>query len=259
MRSTSCSPSWRASSASPSPRSRRPRLQMQALQMPSQAETIDFVSSGLDDLESGRTRPMLNRIAKVWTEGNLRRARRASRAGATASTPPTERAAMKRMLDDRNPQLAAAIDNLHTSGTPGVRRRRQPAHDRPEGAAGPAAPARLPGRAGATSRADRRHGSGQRSRPPCWATIVARTRTAKETHDGRREQLRRRWFRASTSCRAWSRTPARRFPASASGSRRRSIRPSSRSGSTSCARSSSGSSRTRACWRRRSRRSRCSG
>ena len=26
--------------------------------------------SGLDDLESGRTRPMLNRIAKVWTDGN---------------------------------------------------------------------------------------------------------------------------------------------------------------------------------------------
>ena len=39
---------------------------------------------------------------------------------------------MKRMLDDRNPQLAAAIDALHARGTRGVRRGRQPAHDRPE-------------------------------------------------------------------------------------------------------------------------------
>jgi len=93
-----------------------PELQMQALQMPSQAETIDFVSSSLDDLESGRTRPMLNRIAKVWTDGNYAELARFESWCNCVDTA-TERAAMKRMLDDRNPQLAAAIDNLHTSGT----------------------------------------------------------------------------------------------------------------------------------------------
>ena len=93
-----------------------PELQMQALKMPSQAETIDFVSSSLDDLESGRTRPMLNRIAKVWTEGNHAELARFESWCNCVDTA-TERAAMKRMLDDRNPQLAAAIDNLHTGGT----------------------------------------------------------------------------------------------------------------------------------------------
>lgn len=92
-----------------------PELQMQALQMPSQAETIDFVSSGLDDLESGRTRPMLNRIAKVWREGNYAELARFESWCNCVDTA-TERAAMKRMLDDRNPQLAAAIDNLHSGG-----------------------------------------------------------------------------------------------------------------------------------------------
>lgn len=93
-----------------------PELQMQALQMPSQAETIDFVSSGLDDLESGRTRPMLNRMAKVWTEGNYAELSRFE-SWCNCLDTATERAAMKRLLDDRNPLLAASIDNLHTGGT----------------------------------------------------------------------------------------------------------------------------------------------
>ena len=93
-----------------------PELQMRALRMPSHAETIDFVSSGLDDLESGRTRPMLNRIAKVWTEGNYAELSRFESWCNCVDTA-TEKAAMKRMLDDRNPQLAASIDSLHSSGT----------------------------------------------------------------------------------------------------------------------------------------------
>jgi uncharacterized protein YbaP (TraB family) len=93
-----------------------PEMQVQALQMPSQAETIDFVSSSLDDLESGRTRPMLNHIAKVWIDGNFAELARFESWCNCVDTA-TERAAMKRMLDDRNPQLAAAIDILHSSGT----------------------------------------------------------------------------------------------------------------------------------------------
>jgi uncharacterized protein len=59
---------------------------------------------------------MLNRIAKVWTDGNYAELARFESWCNCVDTA-TERAAMKRMLDDRNPQLAAAIDNLHTSGT----------------------------------------------------------------------------------------------------------------------------------------------
>ena len=92
-----------------------PEVQMQALQMPSSAETVEFVTSSLDDLESGRTRPMLNRIAKIWTDGNYAELSRFESWCSCVDTA-AERAAMKRMLDDRNPSLAAAIDNLHAGG-----------------------------------------------------------------------------------------------------------------------------------------------
>lgn len=92
-----------------------PELQVQALLMPTQAETIEFVKSALDELESGRTRPMLKRMAKVWTDGDyaeLSRYERWCECMGTAS----ERAAMKRLLDDRNPAIAEAIDKLHGGG-----------------------------------------------------------------------------------------------------------------------------------------------
>ncbi len=92
-----------------------PEMQMRALQMSSPAETIAFVSSSLDDLESGRTRPMLNHIAKVWTEGNFAELARFESWCNCVDTA-AERAAMKRVLDDRNPQLAEAIDKLHANG-----------------------------------------------------------------------------------------------------------------------------------------------
>lgn len=93
-----------------------PETQIQALQMPSRTETIDFVSSSLDDLEAGRTRPMLNRIAKVWTDGNHAELARFESWCNCVDTA-AERAAMKRMLDDRNPELASAIDKLHSGGS----------------------------------------------------------------------------------------------------------------------------------------------
>jgi uncharacterized protein YbaP (TraB family) len=92
-----------------------PELQIQALLMPTQAETIEFVKSGLDDLESGRTRPMLKRMAKVWTDGDYAELSRYERWCDCMGTA-TERAAMKRLLDDRNPAIAAAIDTLHSGG-----------------------------------------------------------------------------------------------------------------------------------------------
>ena len=92
-----------------------PEEQMLALQMPTQDETIEFVKSGLDDLESDRVRPMLNKIAKVWTTSNYAELSRYERWCDCMRTP-TERAAMKRLLDDRNTSLAAAIDELHTRG-----------------------------------------------------------------------------------------------------------------------------------------------
>ena len=92
-----------------------PEAQMQALQMPSQEETVAFVEEGLDDLETGRVRPMLNRLAKVWVDGDYQQLRRYEQWCDCLRTP-AERLATKRLLDDRNPALAAAIDALHDSG-----------------------------------------------------------------------------------------------------------------------------------------------
>jgi len=92
-----------------------PESQMQALQMPTQAETIEFVKSGLDDLESGRLLPQLNHLAKVWTDGDY--AEISSYATwCDCLRTPAERASMKRVLDDRNPVLADGIDAQHASG-----------------------------------------------------------------------------------------------------------------------------------------------
>ena len=57
----------------------------------------------------------LNRIAKIWTEGNYAELARFETWCSCLDTA-AERAAMKRMLDDRNPSLAASIDKLHAGG-----------------------------------------------------------------------------------------------------------------------------------------------
>lgn len=92
-----------------------PEGQMQALQMPTRAETVAWVKEGLDDLDANRARPLMRRIAKAWVEGNYAELSRYEKWCDCVRTP-SERAAMKRLLDDRNPALAAAIDRLHAGG-----------------------------------------------------------------------------------------------------------------------------------------------
>jgi uncharacterized protein YbaP (TraB family) len=92
-----------------------PEAQMQTLQMPTQEETIAYVESSLDELESGRARPLLNRLAKAWTTGDYAELSSYDRWCECMGTA-SDRAAMKRLLDDRNPALAAGIDALHASG-----------------------------------------------------------------------------------------------------------------------------------------------
>lgn len=92
-----------------------PEAQMRALQMPTQAETIEFVASGLADLESGRARPLLNHLAQVWADSDYAELSRYAQWCDCLRTE-SDRASMKRLLDDRNPLLAAAIDSLHSNG-----------------------------------------------------------------------------------------------------------------------------------------------
>ncbi|HEX7436587.1 MAG TPA: TraB/GumN family protein [Caldimonas sp.] len=92
-----------------------PETHLQALQLPSRDEAIAFVTSALDDLESGRARPLLNRLAAVWAAGDHAELARYD-AWCECRKTPAERQAMKRLLDDRNPGLADSIDALHSSG-----------------------------------------------------------------------------------------------------------------------------------------------
>jgi uncharacterized protein YbaP (TraB family) len=92
-----------------------PETQLQALQLPSRDEAIAFVAGTLDDLESGRARPLLNRLAAAWAEGDHAELARYD-AWCECRKTPAERRAMKRLLDDRNPGLADSIDALHSSG-----------------------------------------------------------------------------------------------------------------------------------------------
>jgi len=92
-----------------------PEGQMAALRLPSRAATVEFVETSLDDLDAGRAGPLTLRLVRAWTDGDL-----ADLAGygrwCECLRNDAERTAMKRLLDDRNPLLAAAIDSRHGRG-----------------------------------------------------------------------------------------------------------------------------------------------
>jgi uncharacterized protein len=92
-----------------------PEMQLRLLQMQDRQETISFVQDSLDELESGRSRAMLKRIARVWASADYAEMEHFSDWCECFKTE-IERTEMKRLLDDRNPALAEHIDALHQSG-----------------------------------------------------------------------------------------------------------------------------------------------
>ena len=92
-----------------------PEAQAAALRMPNAAATVEFVTSGLDEIESGRARPLLVRLARAWSTSDLAELESYEQWCDCLHTA-AERDAMKRLLDDRNPALAAAIEALHAGG-----------------------------------------------------------------------------------------------------------------------------------------------
>jgi len=92
-----------------------PEAQIAALTMPTWQATIELVGSGLDELESGRARPMLLHLAAIWSDSDLAELEDYEH-WCDCLNSAAERSAMKRLLDDRNPVLAAAIDALHRGG-----------------------------------------------------------------------------------------------------------------------------------------------
>ena len=92
-----------------------PRAQLAALQAGDAAGAVAFVEAALAELEADRARPMLLRIATIWAESDHAELMRYDDWCECRKTA-AERDAMKRLLDDRNPVLAARIDALHRGG-----------------------------------------------------------------------------------------------------------------------------------------------
>ena len=92
-----------------------PELQIALLKADTEAERNEFVQSALAQLESGQSRPMLRRMTQAWAEGNLADFASYGEWCECIKTD-ADRAAMARLLDDRNPALADAVAALHANG-----------------------------------------------------------------------------------------------------------------------------------------------
>jgi uncharacterized protein YbaP (TraB family) len=91
-----------------------PELQLALLKGDPQTARQEL-EHGLEQLERGRVRPMLLRVARVWEQGRDGELSRYAQWCDCADTE-VDRAALKRLLDDRNPALAERIDALHEAG-----------------------------------------------------------------------------------------------------------------------------------------------
>lgn len=92
-----------------------PELQLDTLSNDPDTPLAALVESGLDELESGRARPLLNRLVRTWAEADDAALGNYESWCDCLKTEADQRA-MRRMLDDRNPGLAAGIDALHAGG-----------------------------------------------------------------------------------------------------------------------------------------------
>ncbi|MFT3954537.1 MAG: TraB/GumN family protein [Piscinibacter sp.] len=89
--------------------------QLKALVGGPRSELHELVASTLDELDSGRAQALLGHIAQVWASADhARLARYAEWCECQRSA--AEAAAMRRLLEGRNPAMAARIDQLHRGG-----------------------------------------------------------------------------------------------------------------------------------------------
>ena len=92
-----------------------PELQINLMRSESAAELRESMDKMLSDLERGRVRPLLRRVATAWEHG---RAAELSgyRSWCECARTAQERKALKAMLDERNGPMAERIDALHAGG-----------------------------------------------------------------------------------------------------------------------------------------------
>ena len=92
-----------------------PEFQLQLLTMETPKETISFVQDSLNELETGRALSQINRAAKSWESADYAEMSNFEDWCECLNTE-LDRRMMKRLNDDRNPNLAKSINALHESG-----------------------------------------------------------------------------------------------------------------------------------------------
>jgi uncharacterized protein YbaP (TraB family) len=92
-----------------------PEAQIKLLQMQDEQGVVTFVGDGLSELESGRAGKSLRQLAQVWSSSDYSEMGRYSEWCDCLKTQ-AEREMMKKVLDDRNPNLADRIDEIHSGG-----------------------------------------------------------------------------------------------------------------------------------------------
>ncbi len=92
-----------------------PARQLALFDMGSDAATAAWIDGTLGGIERGVARAQLTALATAWANGNLDGITVCSE-GSACLDAADDQAMKRRVLDDRNPDLAAAIDALHTGG-----------------------------------------------------------------------------------------------------------------------------------------------
>jgi uncharacterized protein len=92
-----------------------PELQMKALISDSDALVLEAIGNGLTLLEKGGQGKVTDRLVRAWATSNLSELERYEEWCDCAETE-TDRQYLKRLLDDRNPHLAAGVDRLSREG-----------------------------------------------------------------------------------------------------------------------------------------------
>lgn len=91
------------------------RGQLAALLGDDEAEEIAQLDEALDQLESGDARAQSLELAKVWARSDWARLS-SYRAWCDCVKTPADERALRRLLDERNPGMAAGIEALHARG-----------------------------------------------------------------------------------------------------------------------------------------------
>lgn len=89
--------------------------QLRALLPASRADTIASVEAAIAPLERNDELATLRQLVAIWRDGELRRLQDYP-AWCDCMDTAAERRAMQRLIDERNPRLAARIDALHAQG-----------------------------------------------------------------------------------------------------------------------------------------------